>query len=116
MRPHLRPGLLAVLLLAPLAARAAPAARLTVAGVSGEAPQHTVSRQLLAALCGTYQCVPRPKVYTGNQPDFAKVRKERVSGIVFGSVTAKAGKRHAWLALLTTSTKPARTWTFALGS
>jgi len=99
------------LLAGPLTVSARP--RVVIAYVRGD-QGGALSRQLRAALCGRFECVPRTTAYTGTRPDFAKARRNGVSGIVFGAVTGKAPNRMLWLALLTTTIEPARTWTLPL--
>src|SRR5574342_529394 len=107
----IRSAALLLLVAAPLAASARP--RLVVAHVRGDA-NRALSRQLSNALCRRFECVPRSLAYTGTRPDFAKARRNGVSGIVFGAVTGNEPNRLVWLALLTTSIEPARTWSLPL--
>jgi hypothetical protein len=104
---------LLALLAQPALVRAAP--RIVVPHVRSDRGG-AVSRQLEAALCGSYECVAQKDAYTDGKPDFAKARRNGVAGIVFGSVTGKAPNRALWLALYTRSRKPDRTWTLALGA
>ena len=106
-------GLVLGLLAAPISALPEAPKRITISGVSGE-PEHTVSRQLVGTLCGPYECVSRPKVYTNGLPDFRRLRAEGVTAVLYGSVTEKGGRRSVRIALLRDSLDPDRTWTFAL--
>jgi hypothetical protein len=109
----IRSAAVLVLLAGPVTASAAP--RIVVAHVRGDA-NRALSRQLSSALCRRFECVPRSLAYTGTRPDFAKARRNGVSGIVFGAVTGRDPNRLLWLALLTTSIEPARTWSLPLRS
>ena len=83
-------------------------------GSTGGEKASAASRQLRSALCGTFECVARRKVLTEGKVDFAKMRAQGVSGFLFGAVTAKEGGSRLWLALLTTSERPSRTWNLPL--
>jgi hypothetical protein len=96
-----------------LATAAAP--RISIGAVQGEKGS-SVSRQLESALCGTFECVPRSEVVTKGKVDLAKMRAGGVAGFVLGAVTAKGSASKLWLALLTTSERPARTWNLPLSS
>jgi len=101
-----------VLLLAALVLPAvvrAEAGRISV-GVIREDPGHKVRRQLVATLCGRFECVPASTVYTAGKVDLSKVREARVDGVLAGSL---AGGRLR-LSLYTTSRRPARSWSFVL--
>jgi hypothetical protein len=78
------------------------APRISLAPIQGDGG--AARKQLAAALCGTYDCVPISRVRTGGKLDFGKVRKLKLTGIVAGTV-AKRG-RSLELALLTRSRRP----------
>lgn len=102
-----RSAAVAALLVGPFTVSAQP--RVVVGPVAADRGG-VLRRQLAAALCERLECVPRSRAYTGRRPDFAKARRNGVSGILYGAVTGKAPNRLAWLALLTRSTEPDRTW------
>jgi hypothetical protein len=98
-------GLLVMLAIWSPAQAAAPRIALSMRGDQGG----VLTDQLTGELCTTYECVSRVKVYTAGKPDFAKVRKLRVSGILSGTVRTK-GERKLSLALFTRSHRPTKTW------
>jgi hypothetical protein len=101
----------ALLLVAAPALAAAP--RLTIGPVQGD-PKLVIPTQLAEQLCGTWDCVLWKEVSTRQQPDLAKAGRLGVAGLLTGAVTGAAGARKLNLSLLTTSTRPARTWSFPL--
>jgi hypothetical protein len=98
---------------------AAPAAagrpRLSLGPVQGD-PAVAVPTQLAELLCGTHDCVLWKQVSTRGALDLSKARALGVEGILTGAVEASPGGKKAKLSLFTTSTRPARTWTFPLTS
>jgi hypothetical protein len=104
--------IVAALLMAAAPALAA-APRLTIGPVQGD-PKLVIPTQLAEQLCGTWDCVLWKEVSTRQQPDLAKAGRLGVRGILTGAVTGAAGARKLNLSLLTTSTRPARTWSFPL--
>lgn len=94
---------------------AASAARVAIGAIQAD-KDSAVSRQLESALCARFDCTPRAEVVSRGRVDFAKMRERGVSGFLFGAVTAKGGASKLWLALLTTSERPARTWNLLLWS
>jgi hypothetical protein len=101
----------ALLLVAAPALAAGP--RLAVGPVQGD-PKLVIPTQLAEQLCGTWDCVLWKEVSTRQQPDLAKARRLGVGGILTGAVAGAAGARKLDLSLFTTSTRPARTWSFPL--
>jgi len=87
--------------------------RLTIGPVQGD-PKLVIPTQLAEQLCGTWDCVLWKEVSTRQQPDLAKARRLGVGGILTGAVAGASGARKLSLSLLTTSTRPARTWSFPL--
>ena len=97
----------------PALARGQVAPPLSIGAIQGEKARG-VSGPLSAELCARRECVPRSEVVRRGKVDFARMERRGVAGLVFGSVTVKGGRSRAWLALVTRSMTPARTWTFAL--
>ena len=101
-------------------------AALTIPGLAGAAPhisvasvrgdtKAAVTKQLGSILCSSYECVPISRVRTGGKIDFAKVKAQKVAGIVAGTVTgAKGGGKMLQLALLTRSLDPVWTKSYPL--
>jgi len=90
-----------------LAVAATP--HISIGAIQGE-KSTAVSRQVESALCPTFECVPRSEVVTRGKVDFKKMRERGVSAFLFGAVTPKGSGTKLWLALLTTSDHPSRTW------
>ncbi len=102
--------------LAALAAAAPAAAQRITIGAIQEERGTTLSKQVAAAVCGTYECVPRKQLITNGKVDFAKMRAKKVSGFLLGSVTRKGTSQSLWLALVRSSEKPSRTWTLPIAA
>ena len=94
---------------------ATPAPRLAIGAIQGDKDSE-VSRQLETALCASFECVPRSLVVTRGKVDVAKMRAKGVAGFLFGAVSTKSGAPRLWMALLTESERPSRTWTLRLQS
>lgn len=94
-------------------ASAAGRARISVAGIRKDTGGVTLS-SLQKGLCSSFDCVPAARVKRGGSLSFDAVRKERVAGVLFGTVAASRGKRNLELALLVGSLKPRRTWVLPL--
>src|SRR5512136_1039083 len=92
--------LLPVALASPPPASGAEPPRLSVGAVQGEKGR-AVSGPLSDALCAGRTCVPRSEVTRRGKVDFARMDRQAVAGLVFGSVSTKGGKPTAWLALVT---------------
>ncbi len=88
---------------------AADRARISIAGIRGDA-DGAVAAQLASALCEANECVPGARVRRGGRLDFAAVKAERVDGVVFGTVAMTRRGTRLELALLKTSLRPQRTW------
>jgi hypothetical protein len=97
----------------PALARGQGAARLSIGAVQGE-NRRAVTGPLSAALCAGRECIPRSEVTRRGKVDFARMERREVAGLIFGSVTTRGGRARVWLALVTRSMTPARTWTFDL--
>ncbi len=104
---------LGVLAAPALATAATP--RISLGAIQGEKGS-SVSSQLQSALCTTFECVPRSEVVTKGKVDFAKMRARGVSAFLLGGVSTKGSAPKLWLALLTTSDHPSRTWSMLLWS
>jgi hypothetical protein len=102
--------MIALVLVAAPARAAGP--RLSIGPVRGDA-KAVVPAQLAHLLCGAYECVLWKDVSTRG-PDLAKARALDVRGILTGVVEPAAGGKKVTLSLLTTSPRPAKTWTFPL--
>ena len=100
---------------APAAAPAAGAPPRISMGAIGGPGAGPVTRELTSALCSRYECVPRSQVTKRGKVSFAAMQLHSVSGFLFGSVTKKGASSELWLALLTESPQPTRTWKLPLG-
>jgi hypothetical protein len=94
---------------------AGAAPRISIAPVRGDT-RAAVTKQLGSALCSTFECVPISKLRTRGRLDFAKVRAQKVAGIVAGTVVTKkrTGGQVLEVALLTRSITPAWGRTYPL--
>jgi len=107
--------LVTVLAALSLAAPAAAAPRISIGSVQGDRGT-LLANQLSAALCDTFQCVPRRRVVTEGKVDFDKMRASHVSGFLLGSVIRREGGTKLWIELLRRSERPSRTWTLPVGA
>ena len=108
-------GSLTVFAVLALAAPAGAAQRISIGSVQGDRGT-LLANQLSAALCDTYQCVPRKRLVTDGKVDFAKMQAHHVSGFLLGSVIRREGKTKLWVALLRRSERPSHTWTLPVGA
>jgi hypothetical protein len=108
---------LVVVILASLAARSevVAAPRLSVGPVRGDR-RVIIPTQVATELCASFECVLWAEVSTQRQPDLAKASKARVDGVLVGAISTDTTGASASLSLLTTSLRPARTWTFTLSA
>jgi len=114
MRGTVRWTVLAAVAGASLAFAQGSPPRLSVAPVRGD-KNNAVGSQLTGQLCKAYDCVPYSQVSTNKKPDWAKVRKQKVAGIVTTTITKTKKGYTAGVALLVTS-KVKRSWSFPLSS
>jgi hypothetical protein len=103
----------AVLLLLAFAPVASAAPRITIGPVRND-PKAAIPAQLAKSLCSPFQCVLWPEVSSKGQVDFAKAKAAGVAGVLSGAVARTDASATLTLWLFTSSTKPARTWTFLL--
>ena len=101
MRRTTAVGLLAVTALCAGAAPAAAAPRVAIAGVRND-PGGTVAASLARTACLRLECAPAELVYAGRRIDFATARQNGVDAVLFGTVSARGGRRVLALALLGT--------------
>jgi len=89
------------------------AERISVGAIQGD-ESASLTRQLSRSLCSSYECVPRSEVTKKGKVDFDRMRQQKVSGFLFGSVTGRGNTSSLWLALVTDSPEPRQTWKFPL--
>ena len=93
---------------------AAAATRIAVGPIRND-PKVAIPAQLATGLCRTFDCVLWPAVSSRREIDLAKVKANRVAGVLVGAISRGPRGAQLSLSLVTTSTTtPARTWSFPL--
>jgi len=96
------------------ASTAAPA--IVVGEIQGDRADALRDR-LVLALCETYACVSLDRVEADGKIDLRKLAREGVAAALLGSVAGQGSERRLWLLLvLTSSDRPAPSWTLWLDS
>ncbi len=83
---------------------------LAVGPLDGEQAQ----RQLAGAVCGVFRCVSHYRVTSRGRPDLGKMGDWGVDGFLSGAVSREGRGLRLRLDLLTTSSRPTRTWLLPL--